>query len=126
MAGALASLLIVVHLWSVVYYRSYPSEILDYQGLAQKMAVKIKDEDLIFVHPRSWITTPIFYYLKPEKYQLVTGNFRKEVARHPQARVWAVEFDGQPLTKEMQAALAGFARQDEVASLRSTGKLYVR
>ncbi|MEJ7712613.1 MAG: hypothetical protein WKF84_22890 [Pyrinomonadaceae bacterium] len=115
-----------IHFFSVTYYRAYPSEVLDYQGLALKMASKINEGDLIFVHKKSWVTTPIFYYLKPEKYQLIAENYREEVQRHPHSRVWVIEFVGEPISEEMHAALANYHRQDQVESLRSAGPSYVR
>ncbi len=123
---ALAGVLVAVHFLSISYYRSYPSEVYGYQELAQKVEDKIKKDDLIFVHKRSWATTPIFYYLNYDRYQFVAENFQDAVNRYPGSRVWLIEFIGEPPTKEMHSALAGFQLQDQVMSLRSIGSLYTK
>jgi hypothetical protein len=100
--------------------------VIDYQNLAQKIIAHSKENDLIFVHERSWITTPIFYYLKKKQGQLVAGNFQDAVTHHPDSRIWLIQCGGLPPTDEMQAALTGLHRQDRVESRRSVALLYVR
>jgi len=122
----IASVLVAIHFLSIVYYRNRPSDVIDYQDLAQKIIAYSKENDLIFVHERSWITTPTFYYLKKKEGQLVAGNFQDAVAHHPDSRIWLIQCGGLPPTDEMQAALTGLHLQERVESRRSVALLYVR
>jgi 4-amino-4-deoxy-L-arabinose transferase-like glycosyltransferase len=110
---------------SVIYYREYPSSPRDYQELGQKLRPSIKDGDLIFVHNRSWRTTPIFYFLQGKHDQLVAADLCDAARRHPAARIWVVQFAGEPATPEMNAALSGYCLQRRVTAPRAAGLLYM-
>jgi hypothetical protein len=56
---ALAIVLLIVHLASVVYFREHPSEAIDYQDLAWKIRDRSDPSDLIFVHHKNWAATPM-------------------------------------------------------------------
>jgi hypothetical protein len=71
------------------------------------------------------MTTPISYYL--DHARLVASDYAAAVAARPNARVWAIFFDGRDVTDEMARALDGnFQAVDEVTALRAAGRLYVR
>jgi hypothetical protein len=124
--------LVMVHAASVVHWRDYPSEARDYAGLAERMNARMLPGDLLFVVPRAYYVTPLFFYLADRGYTYVTRDFDRAVGTDAAARVWIVYFASDKYgpftttTEEMTGALAGFRLEDEVESLRSRAQLFVR
>ena len=108
---------------SIVHFRSMPSSLRDYQGLAQAIEARLQPEDLIFVTARDWQMTPIFYYL--DKSRLVARNYAEAVEGRGNRRVWVVIFD-RTKTKEMLRALNQFTLAQEVAAFNGRARLYTR
>jgi hypothetical protein len=122
----LFALLLVMHVYSVAYYRQTPSDSRDYKDLAQKMMAAVEEQDLIFVRRRSWTTTPLFYYLHKGEYRLIAQNYQASVADNPNSRVWLVLFGEQEPGEQMSSALTGFRLEREFIARRGKGLLFVR
>jgi hypothetical protein len=93
--------------------------------LASQWIPKIKDSDLIFVH-RHWAITPIFYYLKENRYQFVGGNYSDEVQRHPGSRVWALALYGMPMKQEIKSALKDYQIEGRLHAYNIGALLFVK
>jgi 4-amino-4-deoxy-L-arabinose transferase-like glycosyltransferase len=122
-------LLAAVHYSSIVIHRERPSSPLDYRGLAEQWISKIKDSDLVFVQ-RHYILTPIFYYLKADRYRFVGRNYADEVRKNSDSRVWVLSFDehfdyGVP-NEEMRNALSGYGLVTRINARGINVALYSR
>jgi hypothetical protein len=120
----LVLLMTAMHVLSMQYFREFPKTPRDYQSLAEQLKARLGEEDLIFVHSRSWVTTPLFYYLERSKNQLVAHDYSGARSRRPSSRIWVIDFLGQPPTSEMQEALKDYSLQDQVRARRARGLLY--
>lgn len=120
-----AAILVLIHPLSVLHYKSghheYPT---DYKALAEKWGPEIENSDLVFVRRHDPITTPIFYYLKADRYRFVGSNYAEEIDKHPDSRVWFLYAPGHPLTPEMEEALAGYYVEDTIDAFRIQAVLY--
>ena len=74
-------------------YVSVPRSPTDYATLATIARANSEPGDLWFVF-RHWVTTPIFYYLRPPEYRIVGSGWETALAENPNARVWVLAFDG--------------------------------
>jgi hypothetical protein len=111
---------------SVVYYHSLIREPpVDYKGLAEQWIPEIEESDLIFVQ-RHWVTTPIFYYLRADRFNLVGYDYAEQIHQNPDSRVWVLSFPYVPMTPEMVEALKGFQASKELQALRIQAVLYSR
>ncbi|MCC7353650.1 MAG: glycosyltransferase family 39 protein [Anaerolineae bacterium] len=117
--------LVMVHSLSILHHDQRLHSPTDYKGLAEEWVPEIKDSDLIFVR-RHWVITPIFYYLKPGRYDLVGGNYRAEVAQRPDARVWFVSTPGVGMTEEIADAIQSYNVVKKIEALRIQTVLYER
>jgi 4-amino-4-deoxy-L-arabinose transferase-like glycosyltransferase len=117
-----------IHILSIGWFQQNPGSPRDYLDLARKMEVEWQEGDLMLMHHRSWVATPLFYYLNPKRYPVATQDYQKAVASHPGNRVWVIDFRryGLPLAEGMMEALAGFQLEEEVEARRASGLLYVR
>lgn len=114
-----------VHAASVGFYRTIPGP-NDYRSIARDIDLEFGGEDLIFVPPRNWVTTPLFYDLRAPHARLVTSDFAQAIAAHPGARVWMPLFSDQEPSDSMKAALAGFRVEKELTAAGGRTLLYVR
>lgn len=121
-----AILIVFLHAASVNYYRHYPTEMLDYSNLAGKMTAAAEVGDTVFVHRRSWITTPVFYHLDSRKFDFAAHDFDLSAADKNVRRIWLVDFEGQAPGPEMLEALSGFEPILTVDARRSKAVLYRR
>jgi hypothetical protein len=124
LAVPLGIALAVTHGASVQHFQRRLTSPLDYARLARGMDARWRAGDLVFVRPRHWGVTPVFYYLHPVKFTLVARDFGPALRERPASRVWVVEFAGLPPLPEMREALRGYTEVDAVRALRSTATLY--
>jgi 4-amino-4-deoxy-L-arabinose transferase-like glycosyltransferase len=119
--------LIVIHLSSISYHKHRPSSPRDYKGLAQQWIPNITATDLIFIQ-KSWITTPIFYYLKESQYNYVGKDYSKAAMMNPESRVWILSSPHllPNKVKEMKDALIGYVKLTSIHALRIQADLYSR
>jgi 4-amino-4-deoxy-L-arabinose transferase-like glycosyltransferase len=123
--------LAVIHYYGIVYCYSRPESPADYKGLAQKWIKNIDSSDLVFVK-RHWVTTPIFYYIKGDRYNFIGENYSKELYNNPNARVWTLSFIGENLPeelkngqKEMQDSLSNYKSLLRIDARRIKAELYI-
>jgi Dolichyl-phosphate-mannose-protein mannosyltransferase len=125
---AIALLVAVIHGFSVLHFKSKPSD-PDYKALAEHLAAQIEDSDLIFVHGRGhqadWMVAPIFYYLNARRYHFVGRDFAREIRNHPHSRVWVLSFPWTSTEKEAVDALVSYELRKRVDALNIFAQLYV-
>jgi len=120
----LGLVLAFAHLSSVNYSYHRPASPRDYKALARELAPRVKESDLIFVVGNYWKTTPIFYILKPDRYQFVGKDYSEEIGKRPHARVWVVTWGGDDMAPEMIDALRDYDPGDEIEVLGARAVLY--
>src|SRR5262249_28033100 len=76
---------------STWYFHVTPSSPRDYAAIARLINARLKTEDVVFVRPRKWYVTPLFYYLDAS--HLIAKDYATYTAQRPQARVWVVLFE---------------------------------
>jgi hypothetical protein len=111
---------------SVWHFHTMPSSPRDYAAITKEIKEHLGESDVIFVRPRKWFETPLFYYLDPSR--LVATDYAASIAERPHVRVWVVVYQKGVMDKEMEAALdaGGFSVIQEVKALGSRGLLYER
>lgn len=124
LAIPLLAALAVVHFYSVDYYRTLPGP-TDYQTLAQQITDRMATDDLVFVYPNDYVTTPLYYYYQGEIDRFIPGDYAATLAAHPGARVWIVLFEDykQP-SEEMRAALQDYRVIERVSAHGCSAELY--
>ena len=122
-AAGLTIALFVLFAASALALRQFPASPRDYRGLASAMEAQFQPADLVFVRPREWSQTPMYFYLKPQR--LVATDYGAVRLRSPKSRVWVMLFLRQDRTPEMARALAGYRPGGEVNSLGSKAVLYL-
>jgi hypothetical protein len=121
----LAPVLVVMCVASAISYRNMMMDPADYGRFAGSFQQDIHPGDLIFIQ-KAWYTTPILYYLGPDRYRLVGRNYAAASAGNPDARVWVVMlYDLEP-TKDMKAALTEYQPVRTVATAQAKAILYQR
>jgi len=121
---AIGLVLAVVHPWSVYHWHQRPTSPRDYKALTRELATRLKESDLIFVRGNWWQTSPIFYYLKADRYRFVGKDYSEEIATRPRARVWAVAWEDNSMPPEMIDALRDYHRGDEIEVWGARAVLY--
>jgi len=125
LALPLLVLLAAIHIYSIDYYRKVPGP-TDYRELAQQMNDRMRADDLIFVYPRDWVTTPLFYYFQGQEGRIVAEDYSGALDKHPTARVWLplfAEYKGP--SEEMHEALQHYNLVDHVSAHNCEADLYV-
>ena len=124
--AALAIACVSVFCASAWHFRGMPSSARDYAGISKEINERLGERDLIFVRPRKWFETPLFYYLDPAR--LVGTDYAAAIAERPDARVWVVIFHKDTMREDMEAALDanGFSVTQEVRAFEGRGLLYER
>jgi len=117
--------LLVVHVFSIRHWRQVTHSPNDYKGLAEQWIPEIGETDLIFVQ-RHWVTTPVFYYLKADRYQFVGSDYAQELRKRGSSRVWVLSFPGLAPSSEMREALAGYGTLMTIDATRIRTELYGR
>src|SRR5204862_7118970 len=62
-AAPLAVVLILLFAASTWFFSTMPFSVRDYAGFATAINERLEPGDLIFVKPRAWDVTPLFYYV---------------------------------------------------------------
>ena len=75
---------------------------------------RVKQSDLIFVRGKYWKTSPIFYYLKGDRYQFVGKDFAQAVQKRPDADVWVITWRGDEIEPDMIDSLRGYRPTEDV------------
>jgi 4-amino-4-deoxy-L-arabinose transferase-like glycosyltransferase len=112
-----------LHGFSVSAYNNRIASPVDYKGFADKLKSRLQGGDLIFLS-RAWYSTPILYYLTPDHYHLLAGNFVDACRRNPNARVWALLFHGEEFPPGMEPALEKYREVETVEVYLAHGVLY--
>lgn len=124
LAIPLLVILAAIHLYSVDYNRKVPDP-NDYRGLAQQMVDRMQADDLIFVYPRDWATTPLFYYFQDQEERIIAKDFSGAIAARPNSRVWLPLFAGHKApSEEMLRALRNHSIADHVSAHNVEADLY--
>jgi hypothetical protein len=99
----------------------------DYRGLAEAWIPRIEASDVILVRDH-FRTTPIFYYMKPSRFNFVGLNYVSEVRRRSPPRVWVLSIfiGGSRSDTAMDEAVAGYRLVSEVSSRGMRAELYER
>jgi len=118
-------ILVVVHVFSLQYWRQMTHSPTDYKGLAEQWIPRIENSDLIFVQ-RHWVTTPIFYYLKGDHYHFVGKNYTQEIEKNSASKIWVLSFPGLPPNEEIKRALTGYKSLMRLDARRIKAELYGR
>jgi len=119
------TVLMVVHVFSLQYWRQMTHSPTDYKGLAEQWIPRIENSDLIFVQ-RHWVTTPIFYYLKGDHYHFVGKNYTQEIEKNSASKIWVLSFPGLPPNEEIKRALTGYKSLMRLDARRIKAELYGR
>ncbi len=124
--AAIIAVLIAIHAGSVAFFHFFPSDTRNYKGLALQILPELREDDLLFVYRKNWVTTPIFYYIDWKKNHFVADGYLAAVRRTEAKRAWVLLLGPQGETVPMRSALKGFRLQREFSALRARALLYVR
>ena len=120
----LALVLAVAHPLSVIHYQmSHHEDPIDYRGLAEQWLPQVAEDELVFVHVH-WTTTPIFYYLDADRYEVVGADYTDALAGYPGVSIWVIRLDGLAMPFEMQDALEDHHVQDIIRARGISAVLY--
>ena len=125
-AAGLIVLLSAAHLGSIYFYAGYPSEAFDYKEVATLLNATAREGDSMLVHNTSWVTTPLYYHLDLDRFNIVADDLLTATNRSDVTRVWLVNFEGQSPTEEMVQALSAFHPTASISSQRADVVLYQR
>lgn len=125
-AAAVIVLFSAAHLGSVYFYANYPSEAFEYKEVAARLNATARAGDSMLVHNTSWVTTPLYYHLDLNRFDIVAEDLLTATNRSDVNRVWLVNFEGQPPTEEMAQALSAFHPTTSISSRRAEVVLYER
>jgi len=114
----------VIHSFSVIHYKNRLHSPAAYKTLAEKWIPKIENTDLIFLE-RHWTTTPVFYYLKGDRYRFVGENYSERLRKAPLSRVWVLSIPARPNDEAMNA-LRQFTPSLSIEARGIKAELYVR
>lgn len=110
LVSAAAVLTALFFVYGFEFYRNYPNEAVDYKSIASQLLENAEHGDTVFVHNRSWITSPVFYFLNDKNLKFVASDFSATTQNCGARRVWLINFEGQPPKKEMTEALANYRK----------------
>ncbi len=111
----LGSAIATAHVVSTTYWYQVPLDRRDYRALSQELATRVKDTDLILVWGKCWPTTPIFYYLKADRYHFVGDDYARALSARPDARVWTVVWEDNYMRPDMADAVKGYRATEEIS-----------
>jgi 4-amino-4-deoxy-L-arabinose transferase-like glycosyltransferase len=120
----LAAVLAVAHPLSVYHFYHQPNTPRDYKALSLQMASRVQASDLILLRGSHWQTTPIFYYLDADRYHFAGKDYSQAIAKHPGARVWAVNWEDNYLPPELIDALRDYTPSETIKVWGAQAVLY--
>jgi hypothetical protein len=97
----------------------------DYRGLAEVWVPRIEPSDVILVRDH-FRTTPLFYYMKPSRFNFIGLNHVAEIQRRNPARVWVFHVTGWRDDPAIDKAVEGYRRVAEVTARNTRADLYER
>ena len=124
-AAPLIAVLAILHLQSVAAHSRLRIDPVDFRAFAEMLRPRIQPDDLIFLR-RHWASTPILYYLRPDRYSVYANDFGSATTAHPGSRVWQLVFYGDATRPDSETALRSYHRADVVELGPATASLYVR
>ncbi len=113
----------MIHGFGVKHWQARVHSPRNYKELYEKLEPKIQKSDLIFVY-RNWAMTPIFYYLKEDRYRLVGKDYSQAIEENPNSRIWVLCLPGMPMKQEIKDALKGYQLQERVDAFNMWSLLY--
>jgi 4-amino-4-deoxy-L-arabinose transferase-like glycosyltransferase len=116
----------VVHALSAYEFSQRPIAPRDHRALAQELATRVQPSDLIFLRGKHWQTTPIFYYLKGDRFRFVGEDYSALIAKEPEARVWAVTWEDNFMPPDMIDALRDYGQGEKIDVRGAHAVLYQR
>ena len=119
----IAAFAFLVH--STVWHKQC-SEANAHGDMVAAMRERFEADDLIFVRPNDWVTTPTFYHLNGDWHRLVTSGWKRVTRQFPDARIWLPTYSDIPPLPGMQAALEDYEVIEDVSAVRTRARLYVR
>jgi hypothetical protein len=122
--ATLAGLLIAGHLGSLAFFRGVPNP-NDYREIAEQVKAELTLDDLIFVPPRNWVTTPVFYHLGEQHSRIVADDWFEAASGNTGSRIWLLLFSDQKVPGPMHAALSGHRLTRSMHAHRARALLYV-
>lgn len=110
---------------SLPFSAAKPVSPRDYKGIAAEVAPAMQAGDMVFVRPRSWTDTPLFYYLPASRF--VAADYAEALAAAPGARVWIISWPGKAVlaVEPRTEALAGYRSVARFTALRALAVLYL-
>jgi 4-amino-4-deoxy-L-arabinose transferase-like glycosyltransferase len=123
---ALGMIVALGHVASIDYFYRLPFSARDYKAISQELASRVRESDLIFVRGNHWQTTPIFYYMKSDRYDFVGKDYGEKIVERPRARVWAVTWQNNDVPSDMIEALQGYLPTEQINVLGAQAVLYTR
>jgi hypothetical protein len=121
--GVLVVMLAVLSVASCAAYRSMMVDPADYASFGVTLQSEIRPTDLVFIR-KAWYTTPIIYYLRPDRYRLVGRDYAQTSAGNPKARVWVVLLYDDTPPKDVQNAVSGYQPVRTIAEPHAKAILY--
>lgn len=101
----------------------------DYKAMAEKWIPEIQEGDLIFVR-KSWFTTPIFYYLDSQKYQVIgdlqPDSYASALQDRPNSRIWVLTNVSTGPGSALKEALSSYQVIESLQASNLEVDLYVR
>jgi hypothetical protein len=114
-AAVLAIWLATAHVAGYAYEARRPMSTEDYTGLARQWVPRIGRSDLIFVRPRRWRITPMFYYLQTARNRIVGSDYEAAVRARPGSVVWLLSTtEGRSLSDDVGVALNGYSEAEDI------------
>jgi 4-amino-4-deoxy-L-arabinose transferase-like glycosyltransferase len=124
LAIPLLVILAAIHLYSVDFNRKIPGP-TGYRELAQQMIERMEADDLVFVYPNDWVTTPLYYYFQEQQGRFIHRDYVMALETHPASRVWVPGFAGyKEPSAAMRAALQGYRIIDHISAHGCGADLY--
>ena len=112
----MTAVLVVLFASSVLYFKKKPHSPYDYRGLGAVIVKNMEPGDLIFVRPRSWLYTPLFYYLPYD--QIIGRHYTDALSVSPNARVWVPIMGGLKPSRRIIEALSDHRLAKKVTAAR--------
>jgi 4-amino-4-deoxy-L-arabinose transferase-like glycosyltransferase len=123
-AAVVGLALLVAHFHSVEAYRHMTVDPADFGAFSRAVRPHIQEDDLIFIE-RTWLGTPLLYYLRPPQYRIIAGDYAEALRRNPQARVWWLNaYEEQGVPPKIRSAL--YAYREQRLAVKGQAILYSR
>jgi capsule polysaccharide export protein KpsC/LpsZ len=68
--------------------------------------------------------SPIFYYMKEDRYHLVGYDYSQAIKENPDSRIWVLCLPGIPMCQEIKDAIKDYQIQERVDAFNMWSLLY--